>query len=319
MASRVQLNETCTPADSAALYRVFINGVQPAQVCLIEEWLWTLPSVVSVECRYDGIEHLLGMEVIASAPDLDGQLQACLAQAGVGAADLEIQPPQPVADADWAEAWKAFWPVTRLLPNLVIQPSWEPYEPGPDETVLHLDPGMAFGTGSHETTRLMLLALDTGLAQAQPWCSLDQAILDLGTGSGVLSVYLGLKGASGITAVDILPETVVVTQDNMRRNALPDTAIDVSTTPLAQLPTDTYGLVVANILAHILASLLPDIGRVLKPGGTVLLGGITVDRYAEFKAVLDTLPFTLRQVWVQGQWVALRMEWTGGSGMGAAS
>ena len=90
-------------------------------------------------------------------------------------------------------------------------------------------------------------------------------------------------------------------------------------TPLAQLPTDTYGLVVANILAHILASLLPDIGRVLKPGGTVLLGGITVDRYAEFKAVLDTRPFTLRQVWVQGQWVALRMEWTGGSGMGAAS
>lgn len=175
----------------------------------------------------------------------------------------------PVHANAWADAWQQFYRTQHIGTRLVVRPSWEPYTARPGEVVLVLDPGAAFGTGQHETTRLCLAALDAHLAPGDD-------VIDLGSGSGILAVAAALLGAHRVQAVDIDPATVPVARANATLNGV-EQRIDVAAGslgagwPWPQPPA--ADLVVANISALALGELLPAAAAALRPGGRFIGSG----------------------------------------------
>lgn len=210
-------------------------------------------------------------------------------------------------EEDWAHAWKKFYKPMRIGRHVVLKPSWEEFAAEPDDLVVELDPGMAFGTGLHPTTRLCVAALEETV---QPG---DQ-VLDVGTGSGVLSIVAAKLGASMLVATDIDPIAVDVTRENIEINGLtlaPDGLIDVR---LGSVPAGMAGrfqVVVANILAEVIAGLFDckyDNVPLLEPlaaDGTMILSGIIEERafLVEDAAARHGLEIVRREQ--EGDWVAL--------------
>ncbi|HSL75417.1 MAG TPA: 50S ribosomal protein L11 methyltransferase, partial [Candidatus Limnocylindrales bacterium] len=181
-----------------------------------------------------------------------------------------------VHDADWAEAWKAYFPVMRIGRRLVIRPTWREHTAAVDDVVLALDPGMAFGTGLHPTTRLCLMALE----QLADDGRLDDArILDVGCGSGILAIAALLLGAAEALGVDTDPIAVEATTENAARNDLAGRlrARDGS------LPTGArpFDVVVANLIAGVLTPLAPLLRDEVGATGTLVASGIFSDREAD--------------------------------------
>jgi len=196
---------------------------------------------------------------------------------------------------DWKERWKTFFHRTHIGQRLVVRPPWEEPSPDPDDIDIVIEPGMAFGTGLHETTRLCAQVLEQTL-QA------NQEILDVGCGSGILSIIAVKLGASRVSAIDIDPDSVTATIDNSTRNNVEE-CITVSTSPLAQLQ-ETFDLVVANILSHILLNLAHDLARTVRANGQLLLSGILVDQATNVANKFGDLGLELQAQVVDGDWVA---------------
>lgn len=178
---------------------------------------------------------------------------------------------------DWANNWKVHFKPVRIGQRLVIKPTWEDYQAAPEDLVIQIDPGMAFGTGAHPTTRMCLESLER-ICFEQRGGKLPDRVLDVGTGSGVLSIAAALMGATRITAVDIDPEAVTVTRENLELNGVHD-LVAVSTTDLGDLPGE-YGVVLANILAEELVRLAPQLTAKVAPGGWLILSGILTEKEA---------------------------------------
>jgi ribosomal protein L11 methyltransferase len=201
---------------------------------------------------------------------------------------------------DWAQAWKRHFPVLRVGRRLVIRPTWRRHRAQADEVVIALDPGMAFGTGLHPTTRLCLAGLeawaDDGL--------LDGArILDLGCGSGILAIAAALLGAAEVSALDTDPLAVEATTANAALNGLADRLH----AHRGSLPVSgqAFGLVVANLIASLLVELAPALADAVARGGRLLASGIFVDREAEVAAALSAAGFELVGRSSETDWVAL--------------
>jgi ribosomal protein L11 methyltransferase len=171
-------------------------------------------------------------------------------------------------EEDWAEAWKKHFYVHRAGERLVIVPSWRRYRARPDDLVLQLDPGMAFGTGLHPTTRLCLRALESRLPEGA-------CLLDLGTGSGILAIAAARLGAGRVLALDIDAVAARVADENVARNALAE-SVDVrqGSLPLDPPATETFDLIVANISFRVLCSLHAELRQALRPCGLALLSGV---------------------------------------------
>ncbi|NNK56215.1 MAG: 50S ribosomal protein L11 methyltransferase [Desulfofustis sp.] len=169
-------------------------------------------------------------------------------------------------DRDWSESWKVHFKPFAIVPGLVIAPSWEKYEPAPDEKVIVMDPGMAFGTGHHETTRLCLEVLSQTEAVVK-----GGTMLDVGTGTGILAMASVLFGARHAVGIDNDTEAVKAARDNCRLNSLSE-KIEISDRPLEDIES-TFDLVVANIVHDVLLELSKDLGRVAS-GGSLLLSGL---------------------------------------------
>jgi ribosomal protein L11 methyltransferase len=203
-------------------------------------------------------------------------------------------------EEDWAAAWQEHFPVLRVGRRLVIRPTWREHEPRPGEVVIALDPGMAFGTGLHPTTRLCL-------AGVEAWADgglLDGArVLDLGCGSGILGIAAGLLGAKEIVAIDTDPLAVESTAANASLNGLSD-RLDArrGTLPTAGQP---FGLVVANLIASLLVDLAPALAEAANRGGRLLAGGIFADREGEVASALAAAGFELVGRTSETDWVAL--------------
>ena len=183
---------------------------------------------------------------------------------------------RPVEDLDWSELWREHFTTLRIG-RLVVHPSWEPADDA-DTLAISLDPGQAFGTGQHPTTRLCLAAIERE-------CAPGDTVLDLGTGSGVLALAAARLGASRVDALDTDPDAVEAARENVRRNGLED-RVQVARGSLhpEHGAADEYDLVVANISSGVVCELLPAMARALRPGGRVALSGFMADRAQEVVA-----------------------------------
>jgi ribosomal protein L11 methyltransferase len=215
---------------------------------------------------------------------------------------------RPVHEEDWANAWKEHFPVMRVGRHIVIRPTWRAYEPQPDDIVIALDPGMAFGTGLHPTTRLCLMGLerwaDEGIVR-------DASVLDVGSGSGILAVGAALLGAEPVRAVDTDPIAIEATLANAQRNGV-KVGAGRSSLPAVGGPFD---LVFANLVASILGELATELARTVRPGdggedggGRLLASGIFIDREPDVRRALEAAGLRMVRRDQEGDWVALDLE-----------
>lgn len=175
-----------------------------------------------------------------------------------------------VNEEDWANAWKDYFHVTHIGQRLVIRPSWREYTPKSHEVMLTLDPGMAFGTGLHPTTRLCLELVEQYTQQGM-------RVLDVGTGSGILAIAAAKLGAASVYAIDNSSVAFESATSNVAENGLSDkiqTVLGILDDAEAQRMAGQYDLVVANIIAHIIGSIAPQLARVVAPTGQLVVSGI---------------------------------------------
>jgi ribosomal protein L11 methyltransferase len=208
-----------------------------------------------------------------------------------------------VHDADWADAWKAYFPVMRVGRRLVIRPTWREHTPAPDDVVVALDPGMAFGTGLHPTTRLCLAALEPLADDGR----VDGArVLDVGCGSGILAIAALKLGADSALGVDTDPIAIEATTENAARNELSgDLAARQGSLPTGEAAFD---VVLANLIAGVLVALAPALRDELRPGGVLLASGIFADREPDVVEAFGASGLVVEDRTTEGDWVALRLH-----------
>jgi ribosomal protein L11 methyltransferase len=201
-----------------------------------------------------------------------------------------------VGDA-WRDGWKAYFKPLRVGERFVVRPSWEPYEAAPSDLVITLDPGQAFGTGTHETTQLLLGALPGNVRAGM-------RVLDVGTGSGILAIGACLLGAAHVTALDLDPLAVSATVENAAANGVSE-RIAASETHVEQI-TERFALVLANIEARVLAPLAQELSARVAPGGKLFLSGLLQPDMERMLAAYAHMR-VLKQLQA-GDWRALLLE-----------
>ena len=210
-----------------------------------------------------------------------------------------------VDESDWQDAWREHFHILRVGSRTVIVPTWRSYEPAEADVVIELDPGMAFGTGHHPTTTMCLAALEE---LVEPGCS----VMDLGCGSGILSIASAKLGASEVLALDLDATAVETATANVRQNGVGAVvAVDEGTLPHPSLRPGGYDIVVANISSTVIGDLAPSIARATGPGGAVVASGVLEQARGQVVERLNEAGLSLDRVDVDGDWVALRLVGAG--------
>lgn len=182
-----------------------------------------------------------------------------------------------VGDEDWENSWKKYYKPFTIGKHIAIVPAWEHYDPKPDDVVITMDPGLAFGAGTHESTRLCTTLIEDNLKPGMK-------VLDVGTGSGILAICAAKLGAASVDACDIDPIAVRVAKENCTANGTPD--INCFESDLLASASGVYDLISANIVADIIIRMAPDLERVTHFGSLVVVSGV-IDEYA--KDVIDKM------------------------------
>ncbi|HET6638265.1 MAG TPA: 50S ribosomal protein L11 methyltransferase [Gemmatimonadota bacterium] len=233
-----------------------------------------------------------GARAAATVSDALGHLQA------FGLRPIGDVRTREVDEADWAESWKDHFHVLHVGQRLVVKPSWRKHRRTGDEVVIDLDPGMAFGTGLHPTTRLCLQAIEDR-AERGPL----GRTLDVGCGSGILAIAAVKLGATRVLGVDIDPIAIEATEANARHNRVGKRIrAREGSIPTAEGPFDT---VLANLIAGILVELAPHLAGELVASGTLIASGIFIDREAAASAALESVGLRVARRWQESDWVAL--------------
>lgn len=201
-------------------------------------------------------------------------IRARIAECGI---DAEITC-SGVSEEDWADSWKKYYKPIKTGNRLVIVPVWETYDPADGEVTVLMDPGMAFGTGTHETTRLCATLLESYVKDG---CT----VLDVGCGSGILAICASKLGAAEAYACDIDPLAVRIAKENCALNYTENVTCAVSDL-LKDVPAARYDVCVANIVADVIIRMAPDIGAFMKENGVLIVSGIIEERAEEVLAVL---------------------------------
>ncbi|MEW6217946.1 MAG: 50S ribosomal protein L11 methyltransferase [Thermodesulfobacteriota bacterium] len=269
------------------------------------------PLAARLGARLGGVEIRGGciLAYLAEGPELAAQEARLLAEIQQLAATAPDLPPPlvrrtRVAAEDWGRNWQAFFKASRVSPRLVVKPSWEAFPAAPGDVILELDPGMAFGTGLHATTRLLLEALDEALAPGQP---LPARALDLGTGTGILAMAAAGLGVPAVVALDNDPLAVEIAAANVAANSLAS-RVRVSGEDLAD-STGPFDLILANITQDVLLELSVPLAARLAPGGRLLLSGLLAGGQEErVSACYQGLGLTETGRRFREEWAALTLR-----------
>ena len=207
-----------------------------------------------------------------------------------------------VNEEDWATSWKAYYKPVHIGNKMVIVPMWESYDEQPGEVIVRMDPGMAFGTGTHETTRLVVSLLEK---YTKDGCR----VLDVGTGSGILAICASKLGAGECKAYDIDPVAVRVARENIKDNDCDNITCDVSDLLYGvDLSGGQYDLVCANIVADIIIRMCPDISKYMKDDAILLASGIITERADEVVEAVNANDLRVRERLTDNGWCALVIE-----------
>src|SRR5436309_14097551 len=204
-----------------------------------------------------------------------------------------------VEDCDWTEEWKKSYTSFPLGDDFFVIPGWENPVVPHDRLPIRIDPGQAFGTGTHETTQLMIEALER-------WVEPDQLILDVGTGSGILAIAARLLGGKKVFACDVDPVAVQVANANIERNG--EDGIWTFCGSVDAVNKDFVHLAMGNLTADLVIDLFPEFDRVLKRRGRAILSGILLDQADEIRESLRRFHFTIYEELTRGEWLALICE-----------
>lgn len=209
---------------------------------------------------------------------------------------------RPVKDEDWAHAWKEHFHVQRVGKAIVIRPTWRRYDPRPGECLIHLDPGMAFGTGGHPTTVLCLEALEASLRPGD-------RVFDIGTGSGILAIAAAKLGAGAVVACDIDPVALRVAEANLRQNGV-EARVALVEGSWSHLQ-GRGEIVVANIVADVICAMAEDVRRLLVPGGRFIASGIVREKEGAVLDALASAGMSVERVEAKGEWTGVTAVWPG--------
>lgn len=202
-----------------------------------------------------------------------------------------------VNEEEWATAWKKYYHPVKISEKFTIVPTWENYEPvHTDELIIELDPGMAFGTGTHPTTVLCIQALERTVQNGHK-------VIDVGTGSGVLSIASAMLGASNVMALDLDPVAVESARLNVKLNKVQN-IVEVKQNNLLDDITKPVDVIVANILAEVIIRFHHEAANLIKPGGYFITSGIIQNKKSEVKEALIEAGFTIEETMVMEDWVA---------------
>ncbi len=275
-----QLRAHCAVADLdtvCAIMSMLENGLQIEDYSDIETGLKTVygelidESILNSDKTVAAVSIYLSQE--RSIPEAIAFLRERFASAGIAVRLEQVG----VKEEDWAHAWKQYYKPVHIGRRITVVPMWEKYEASADEVILKMDPGMAFGTGTHETTRLCAALVEKHLKAGQK-------VLDVGTGSGILAILASKLGACCVDAYDIDPIAVRVAQENVRDNGVENVTCGVS--DLLRAVRGRYDFVCANIVADIIVRMATDIADYMNAGALLVTSGIIE---SQTERVLDAL------------------------------
>ncbi len=202
-----------------------------------------------------------------------------------------------VSEEEWENSWKAQFTVYRIGERLIIKPTWHNYDPSPDDVVIELDPGMAFGTGHHPTTKLCL-------EQIERWMVPGMRVLDLGTGSGILAIAASKLGAQCITGLDTDGTAIQVASANAVQNDVTNFKLIHGTIPAVRLPKNSFDLALANVTANVIISSVEPLAEILKTQGLLIASGILSERQLEVEDQIGKR-FLVKESFVDGEWLTI--------------
>jgi len=202
-----------------------------------------------------------------------------------------------VDDEDWANAWRKYYKPFRLSERIIVKPSWEDFDSGDKDIVIELDPGMAFGTGTHETTKMCAVFVDKYIKK-------DDVVMDIGCGTGILSIVAAKLGASEVVAVDIDEVAVKVTKENCRINGT-DSVVNAFKGAINDIKEMKADLIVANIIADVIIDIAKDLPEYIKSDGLFITSGIIKERKQQVIEEYEKNGFYLVESMETGEWVAM--------------
>ncbi len=214
-----------------------------------------------------------------------------------GLADAKLET-VGVNEEDWANSWKAYYKPIKIGERLVIVPAWEKYTPAEGELIVRMDPGMAFGTGTHETTRLVIKLLES-------YTKTGCRMLDVGTGSGILAICASKLGAGECRAYDIDPMAVRVANENIKDSGLTNITCEVSDLLRHVDRSSKYDLICANIVADIIIRMTPDVGELMHENTVLLASGIILERSDDVVECFEKNGFRIVERLVDNGWCGL--------------
>lgn len=215
-----------------------------------------------------------------------------LKEIGINLGEAKVEH-EKMHEEDWANTWKQYYKPSKVGKKIVVKPIWEEYEKKSGELVVNLDPGMAFGTGTHETTRMCIQALERYVKE-------ESTVFDVGCGSGILAIAAAKLGSKLAVGVDLDPVAVESSMENVGHNNLNN--IEILHGNLVEVIDGKADIVVANILAEIICILTDDVKRVMKDGGVFITSGIIHDRVEMVCEKLESTGFEVIEKNKDGEW-----------------
>ena len=231
-------------------------------------------------------------------PSLLEQIRGALSllPAGSGGTGCPRLETKSVNDESWKDVWKKYFRPFYAGAHLVVKPTWEDFSPGPEDKVIEIDPGMAFGSGTHETTSMCLSLLEDVITGSE-------SVIDVGTGSGILAIGAALFGAGDVLAIDIDPDAVRVAAENVEHNQV-GSVVSVRQGNLLDHVDAVCDICVANIISDVIISFAAPLKEHIRPGGLFICSGIVSSRAEEVRRALESAGYEILQRVEKGEWAA---------------